>query len=133
MRKYDNAMMATAHIFAKQSYANRRKVGAVLVKDGRILATGYNGTISGFSNQCEDENGKTIEFVLHAEQNVLTYCAKKGIPTEGATMYITLSPCKNCAKLIAQSGISEVVYDDQYKNTESLEFLNTCGVVIRQL
>jgi dCMP deaminase len=133
MTKYDNAMIQTAHIFAKQSYCNRLQVGAVLAKDGRILATGYNGTIAGTSNCCEDESGVTSEFTLHAEQNIITFCAKNGIPTEGASIYITHSPCKMCSKLIAQAGIIDVIYSIDYRDAEGLDFLNACGIKTRKV
>lgn len=133
MTKYDSAMLQTAYTFAKQSYCKRKQVGAVLAKEGRILNIGYNGTISGMSNTCECEDGSTSEFTLHAEQNVITHCARKGIPTEGATLYITHSPCKTCAKLIAQSGIKEVVYSEFYKDPEGIHFLESCNIPTRKV
>ena len=191
MNKYTKPMMETAHIWAKQSYCKRRQVGAVLEKDGRILATGYNGTISKMDNKCEDQyfecpncstkkkniynlvnlpdnnirypmymeiiseckncghslmtfmatdSGleerhseviitlETNEFTVHAEQNIITFCAKNGIPTNGTTLYVTTSPCKQCAKLIAQSGIKSVVYDEEYKDKSGIDFLKEVGV-----
>lgn len=133
MNKYDTAMMTTAYTFAEQSYCKRRKIGAVLARDGRILATGYNGTISGTSNICECEDGTTSDFTLHAEQNLITFCAKHGIPTNGTTIYITHSPCKQCSKLIAQSGIKEVVYAQPYKDPDGIAFLESCGIPVRKL
>lgn len=133
MRKYDVAMINTAYIFSQQSYCNRLKVGAVLAREGRILATGYNGTIAGLPNQCECEDGTTSEFTLHAEQNVISFCAKTGISTNGATLYLTHSPCKQCSKLIAQSGISEVVYSRTYKDTDGLDFLHACNIPTRKI
>ena len=131
--KYDSVMMETAKLFANLSYCERRQVGAVLsTKDGRILSTGYNGTISGQENICEDEEGNTKDLVLHAEQNVIIHCAKNGIPTKDTTMYITLSPCQNCAKLIAQSGITKFIYGILYKDTTGVEFLKSVGVEIKQ-
>ncbi len=131
--KYDSVMMETAKLFANLSYCECRQVGAVLsTKDGRILSTGYNGTISGQENVCEDEEGNTKDLVLHAEQNVITHCAKNGIPTKDTTMYVTLSPCQNCAKLIAQSGITKVIYGILYKDTTGVEFLKSVGVEIKQ-
>lgn len=158
MYKYDETMLATAKLFGELSYCTKAKVGAVIAKEGRILATGYNGTISGQSNECEFmkicdnchgrgkflESGKcskclgvgtrlyTSPFTVHAEQNVISYCAKNGIATDGATMYITLSPCSLCAKLIAQSGIKRVVYLDNYKDTSGIDFLEQCGVQVCQ-
>ncbi len=158
MNKYDETMLATAKLFGELSYCTKAKVGAVIAKEGRILATGYNGTISGQSNECEFmkicdnchglgkflESGKcskclgvgsrlyTSPFTVHAEQNVISYCAKNGIATDGATMYITLSPCSLCAKLIAQSGIKRVVYLDNYKDTSGIDFLEQCGVQVCQ-
>ena len=198
MGKYDKSMMGTAELFAKQSYCKKGQVGAVLERDGRILATGYNGTIAGQKNECEDifyvcpnckksetelENlvetnsiqsaehrgmqfsayckkchellgssvlfvisrarnqeptiiksfeptYKTSEFTVHAEQNIITYCAKNGIPTDGTTMYTTMSPCKQCAKLIAQAGIIKVVYKDDYKDISGIEFLEKVNIKI---
>jgi len=188
-KKIDKLMIQTAEIWSQMSYCKRSQVGAVLAKDSRILATGYNGTISGQVNICEeyekiktnfkqfkvdinddllidcpDCNGtgemeignyyghivtdecptcngfgklkiknKTSEFTLHAEQNVITFCAKNGISTKGTTLYITMSPCPNCAKLIAQSGIKRVVYKDTYRDKSGIEFLKKCNVEVEQL
>jgi len=196
--KYDKVMIETARIWAEQSYCKRRKVGAVVGKEGRILATGYNGTISGLKNECEDvfykcpncgnsaderqhlianpiidhykipfgqkvslncskcneplivgqgnyhysidviedkivKESITNDFTVHAEQNVISYCAKQGIPLNGATMYITTSPCKQCAKLIAQSGITRVAYIEKYKDTSGLDFLGELGIETKQI
>ena len=178
--KYHRVMMQTAINFAAMSYCERRKVGAVLAKDNRILATGYNGTITGHDNCCEEfryicpsckddvtksiklketdcwycgatiaktswvgtrytplikkhVSNKTNDFTLHAEQNIITYCAKEGIPTRDTTMYITTSPCKNCAKLIAQSGIKHILYKEKYKDTSGIDFLKEVGVEVNQL
>lgn len=133
INKYDETMLATAKLFGELSYCTKAKVGAVIAKDGRILATGYNGTVSGHDNCCEIEiDGvlKTSPFTVHAEQNVISYCAKNGIPTDGATMYITLSPCQLCAKLIVQAGIKRVVFLDLYKDTSGLKFLKDCNIEI---
>ncbi len=133
MNKYDETMLATAKLFGELSYCTKAKVGAVIAKDGRILATGYNGTVSGHDNCCEIEiDGvlKTSPFTVHAEQNVISYCAKNGIATDGATMYITLSPCQLCAKLIVQAGIKRVVFLDLYKDTSGLKFLKDCNIEI---
>lgn len=133
MKKYDQSMLSTAYIFSQQSYCTRLKVGAVLARDGRILATGYNGTISGMPNTCECEDGTTSDFTLHAEQNLITFCAKNGIPTNGTTLYLTHSPCKQCSKLIAQSGITEVVYSTPYRDSEGLDFLTACNILTRKV
>ena len=130
MTKYDAAMLQTAETFAKQSQCKRKQVGAVLARDGRILATGYNGTLPGKLNDCECEDGSTSEFVLHAEQNLISYCARKGIPTEGTTLYITHSPCKTCSKLIAAVGIISVIFQDYYKDTDGIEFLQDCNISV---
>lgn len=133
INKYDETMLATAKLFSELSYCIKAKVGAVISRDGRILATGYNGTVSGHDNCCEIEiDGvlKTSPFTVHAEQNVISYCAKNGISTDGATMYITLSPCQLCAKLIVQAGIKRVVFLDLYKDTSGLKFLKDCNIEI---
>lgn len=133
MNKYDETMLATAKLFGELSYCTKAKVGAVIAKEGRILATGYNGTVSGHDNCCEIEiDGvlKTSPFTVHAEQNVISYCAKNGISTDGATIYITLSPCQLCAKLIVQAGIKRVVFLDLYKDTSGLKFLKDCNIEI---
>ena len=182
--KYDKVMMETAKLWSKQSYCKRLQVGAVLAKDGRILITGYNGTVHNMENICEctekfpehtkrvdpnvedaiacpschgsgeitikgtpykescqDCNGlgyvryidKTNEFTVHAEMNVITYAAKEGIQTNGTTMYITHAPCPTCSKLIVQAGIKRVVYEDEYRKENGINFLKDCGVIIHQL
>lgn len=133
MEKYDKVMLETAKLFGNLSTCEKKKVGAVIAKDGRILATGYNGTVSGFDNECETysfiENKLiTSPFVIHAEQNVLMFCAKNGIPTDGTTMYVTLSPCETCAKLIVQAGIKRVVFLELYKNTDGVLFLQQADI-----
>ena len=182
MEKFDYVMMKTAEIWADMSYCQRLKVGAVLAKDGRILSTGYNGTVSGTSNFCEcyekynnekeidkmaficpecggrgkifqqygpygdlencqNCNGlgklkfinKTNEFTVHAEQNIISFCAKNGIPTEGTTLYVTHNPCKTCAKLIVQSGIKRVVYKEEYRDDGGIAFLKKVGVKIDKM
>lgn len=202
MDKYIHSMMGTADLFSKQSYCKKKQVGAVLARDGRILATGYNGTISQKENKCEDEyyecpkcgnksgyiedlvelyqseqpemrsylfDGfckqckskiisnsisyfdfknknynnqkqiiklnpiiKTSEFTVHAEQNIITYCAKNGISTDGTTMYVTMSPCKQCAKLIAQAGITKLIYRDNYKDMSGIEFLKKVNIKVKK-
>lgn len=168
MKKYDRIMMETAFLFSQESKCTRGKVGSVLAKDGRVLSTGYNGTIAGIDNDCEttcpvckgtgeeyatergfDEftsdrvlvttckrcqgGGKiTNDFVVHSEQNLLMYCAKKGIPIEGTTLYITMSPCKMCAKLIASAGVVRVVYHTLYRDDEGINFLKSCNIEVEK-
>lgn len=122
-----------AHVWAKNSYCERRQVGALIVKDRMIISDGYNGTPSGFENICEDETGETKPFVLHAEANAITKVAKSSNSSEGATLYITDSPCMECAKLIIQAGISRVVYSNKYRITDGLDLLDRAGVIVEQL
>ena len=131
--RYDTYFMHKAKLAAAMSFAERLKVGAILVRDNRSLMDGWNGTITGQPNECELIDGTTSEFVLHAEQNLLMSCAKYGIPTAGATLYVTHSPCKTCSKLIAQAGISEVVYHINYRDTEGLDFLKACNIKVRKV
>jgi dCMP deaminase len=129
--RYDKLFIESAVLSSKMSFCKRLQVGAVLVRENRILANGWNGTISGLPNDCEEmtENGlKTSEFVLHAEQNVITFSAKQGIATNNCTLYITHSPCKMCAKLIGQSGIKRVVYKEDYRDNDGIDFLRKIGV-----
>lgn len=125
-------MMLTANHFADLSYCKRKKVGAVLSDDSRIVATGFNGTIPGQPNICELDDGTTSELVLHAEQNVLTFCNREGIKTNGCTMFITLSPCKTCAKLMASAGINEVIYEEEYRDTSGIDFLKSIGIKVNK-
>ena len=122
-----------AHVWAKNSYCNRRKVGALIVKDRMIISDGYNGTPSGFENVCEDEGGTTKAYVLHAEANAITKVAKSHNSSEGATLYVTDSPCVECSKLIIQSGIKRVVFDRKYRITDGLELLERAGVELEEL
>jgi dCMP deaminase len=124
--------MKVAQTVASLSYCTKRKVGAILVKDDQIIATGYNGTIKGFDNTCE-VNSKTLPTVLHAEANAITSCAKKGIATNNSIMFVTLSPCIDCAKLIIQAGIKKVFYKDTYKNLEGIKLLNKKGIKIKKM
>ena len=117
-----------AQIWAKNSYCKRRQVGALLVKDRMIISDGYNGTPSGFENVCEDELGVTKPYVLHAEANAISKVAKSGNSSEGATLYVTASPCMECAKLIIQAGIRRVVYLDEYRLTDGVDLLRRAGV-----
>jgi dCMP deaminase len=121
--------MSIAELIGSASYANKKKVGAILVKNGRIISTGYNGTPSGFDNQCEID-GITKKEVLHAESNAITKCAKSNESTQGSTMYITLSPCFECSKLIIQSGINKVYYKEQYRDTDGIKLLKKAGIEI---
>jgi dCMP deaminase len=123
-RRYDNAYMRMAEEWAKLSHCTRKNVGALIVKDRMIISDGYNGSPSGFPNECENTKGETHWYVLHAEANAITKLARSINSAEGATLYITLSPCRDCAKLILQSGISRVVYKTAYKDTSGLDFLD---------
>ena len=128
--KWDNLYMNIAREFAKMSYCKRLQVGAVIVKDRRIISDGYNGTPSGFDNVCEDCDNKTYPYVLHAEANAITKIAASTYSSEGATIYITASPCIECAKLIIQAGITRVVYGELYRSDEGLKLLQKAGVEI---
>lgn len=128
MSKYDTIFLQIANEMSKLSYANRKKVGALIVKNNSIISDGYNGTPVGYSNDCEDENGQTYWYVLHAEANAVTKLAKKGQSAIGSTLYITMSPCKECTKLIIQSGISRVVYSSNYKDQTGVNFLGNFNI-----
>ncbi len=128
--KYDKAYLKIAREWANLSYCERKKVGAIIVKDRMIISDGYNGTPSGFENCCEDENNVTKWYVLHAEANAILKVARSTQTCEGATLYITLSPCKECSKLIHQSGIKRVVYHNRYKDTSGVDFLQKAGVQV---
>lgn len=125
--------MEMAAVWAKNSYCRRRQVGALIVKDRMIISDGYNGTPSGFENICEDENGVTKPYVLHAEANAITKVAKSGNSSEGATLYVTASPCIECAKLIIQSGIKRLVYRDEYRLTDGVDLLRKAGVTVEKV
>lgn len=159
MKTINNVMMSTAHNFASLSSANRKKVGAVLSNKGRIVACGYNGTIPGADNKCEitcpDCHGSgehwikmkpntecptcggqgevTSDFVLHAEQNILTFCNREGLKTDGCTLYVTMAPCKTCSKLIVSAGIKEVFYDEAYRDLDGVQFLKDIGIKVEQI
>ncbi len=126
--KLDKRYMRMAFIWAENSYCQRRKVGALLVKDKMIISDGYNGTPSGFENICEDENDKTKPYVLHAEANAITKVARSGNSSEGATLYVTSSPCIECAKLIIQAGIKRVVYADSYRLSDGIDLLKRASI-----
>jgi dCMP deaminase len=131
--KYDVAYLKMALEWAKLSYCKRKQVGALIVKDRTIISDGYNGTPSGFENCCEDENNKTKWYVLHAEANAILKISRSTQSCEGATLYLTLSPCKECSKLIFQSGIKRVVYIQDYPDNEGLVFLKDAGVEILKI
>jgi dCMP deaminase len=131
--RYDRAYLRLAQNWALLSHCTRKKVGAIIVKDRMIISDGYNGTPSGFSNRCENEEGETHWYVLHAEANAILKVAKSTNNTDGSTLYLTHSPCKDCSKLILQSGIKRVVYMDAYKDVSGLTFLTNAGVVITQI
>jgi len=121
-----------ARIWSKNSYCKRRQVGAIIVKDKMIISDGYNGTPSGFENNCEDDSFKTKPYVLHAEANAITKVAKSNNSSDGATLYVTSSPCMECAKLIIQAGIRRVVYSDEYNKKDGVELLERAGIEVVQ-
>ena len=124
----DKRYLEMAQIWAGNSYCKRRQVGALIVKDKMIISDGYNGTPSGFENICEDENNVTKPYVLHAEANAITKVAKSNNSSEGATLYVTTSPCMECAKLIIQSGIKRVVYSQKYHTSDGIDLLKRAGI-----
>ncbi len=126
----DKRYLRMARIWAENSYCTRRKVGALVVKDKMIISDGYNGTPAGFENVCELENGTTKPYVLHAEANAITKIAKSGNNSDGATLYVTASPCMECSKLIIQSGIRRVVYSESYRLTDGIDLLKRAGVEV---
>ena len=132
-RKFDRRYLEMAAVWAKNSYCTRRHVGAILVKDRMIISDGYNGTPAGFENVCEDENGVTKPYVLHAEANAITKVAKSGNSSDGATLYITDSPCVECAKLIIQSGIRRVVYAREYRMVDGVDLLRRAGIQVEKI
>lgn len=128
-RKLDERYLRMAKIWAENSYCQRRQVGALVVKDNRIISDGYNGTPSGFENVCEDNN-VTKPYVLHAEANAITKLARSHNSSEGATMYITASPCIECAKLIIQSGVKRVIYGETYRLDDGIKLLERAGIEV---
>ena len=133
MEKFDRSYLEMAQIWSRNSYCKRRQVGALIVKDRMIISDGYNGTPSGFENVCEDENGVTKPYVLHAEANAITKVAKSGNSSQGATLYVTASPCLECSKLIIQSGIRRVVYSDEYRLTDGVDLLRKAGIEVEKV
>lgn len=133
LKRYDKAYMRMAIEWAKLSHCQRKKVGAIIVKDRMIISDGYNGTPTGFENCCEDEDGNTKWFVLHAEANAILKVAASTQSCQGATLYITMSPCKECSKLIHQAGIKRVVYLEHYKDNSGLAFLQKAQVELVHL
>jgi len=125
---FDKRYLEMALIWAKNSYCVRRQVGALIVKEKMIISDGYNGTPSGFENKCEDDNNVTKPYVLHAEANAITKVAKSHNSSENSTLYVTTSPCMECAKLIIQSGIKKVVYCNKYPKTDGLDLLKRAGI-----
>lgn len=133
MQNHDSKYLLMAKIWAECSHAKRLKVGAIIVKNNTIISDGYNGTPSGFPNECEDENGNSKRIVLHAEANAISKIAKSNNSSEGATIYTLVSPCLECAKLIIQSGIRRVVYEIEYRKDDGLELLKEAGVAINKI
>lgn len=129
----DLRYLRMAQIWAENSYCERRKVGALIVKDKMIISDGYNGTPAGFENVCEDENHLTKPYVLHAEANAITKIARSGNNSEGATLYVTDAPCIECSKLIIQSGIKKVFYARQYRLTDGIDLLQRAGIEVHYL
>ncbi len=131
--KYDIAYLRIAAEWSKLSYCKRKQVGAIIVRDRMIISDGYNGTPSGFENCCEDTEGLTQWYVLHAEANAILKVARSTQTCDNATLYITLSPCKECSKLIHQSGIKRVVYKNGYRDTSGIDFLVKAGIEVAQI
>lgn len=124
----DKRYLRMTAIWSENSYCKRRKVGALIVKDNMIISDGYNGTPAGFENVCEDENGVTKPYVLHAEANAITKVARSNNSSDGATLYVTASPCIECAKLIIQAGIRRVVFNELYRITDGIDLLQRAGI-----
>ena len=130
MEKFDQSYIEMAGVWARNSYCKRRQVGALLVKDRMIISDGYNGTPAGFENVCEDENGVTKPYVLHAEANAITKVAKSGNNSKDATLYVTAAPCVECAKLIIQAGIKRVIYSEKYRLEDGLDLLRRANIEV---
>lgn len=131
--RYDKAYLRMATEWAKLSHCTRKQVGAIIVKDNIIIADGFNGTPSGFENCCEDKNGDTHWYVLHAEANAILKLARSNNRGQNSTLYITLSPCKDCSKLVLQAGIKRVVYMKGYKDCTGIDFLTKAGIDVKQI
>ncbi len=131
--RYDSAYLRMAATWADLSYCTRKRVGAIIVKDQMIISDGYNGTPAGFDNTCENTDGETHWYVLHAEANAILKVAKSTNNCRGATLYQTLSPCKDCSKLILQAGITRVVFRDTYKDNSGIAFLKNAGIEVVQI
>lgn len=131
--RYDKAYLRMATEWAKLSHCTRKQVGAIIVKDNIIIADGFNGTPSGFDNCCEDNNGDTHWYVLHAEANAILKLARSNNRGQNSTLYITLSPCKDCSKLVLQAGITRVVFMNGYKDSTGIDFLKTAGIEVVQI
>ena len=132
-QKLDSRYLRMARIWAENSYCVRRQVGALVVKDKMIISDGYNGTPSGFENVCEDDGNVTKPYVLHAEANAITKLARSSNSSDGATLYVTASPCLECSKLIIQSGIKRVIYGEQYRLCDGIELLKRAGIEVVQM
>lgn len=134
IKKYNQKYIEIAKCFSELSYAKRKKVGAVIVKDSTIISDGYNGTPTGFENECEDSEGNTKWYTLHAEANaIMKLCKIGGASSSGSTLYLTLSPCKECAKLILQAGIISVKYLEEYRDNSGLQFLLRVGINVEKI
>ncbi len=131
--RYDLVYLEMASSWANLSHCLRKKVGCLIVKNGMIISDGYNGSPKGMENTCENIDGETHWFVIHAEQNAILKCAKWGHSCDGATMYLTHSPCKNCSKEILSSGISRVVYQNEYKDLDGINFLKSSGIIVEKI
>lgn len=131
--RYDRAYLRMAKTWSELSHCARKQVGAIIVKDGMIISDGYNGAPSGFDNCCENEKGETHWYVLHAEANAILKVAKSTHNCSGATLYLTLSPCRDCSKLVVQSGIKRVVFINSYKDTSGVDFLKEAGIEVEQI
>ena len=131
--KIDSLYLRMANVWSENSHCKRNKVGCLIVKDRQIILDGYNGTPSGFSNECEDCNNNTLPTVLHAEANAITKIAKSTNSAERSTLYVTLSPCFDCAKLIIQAGIKRIVYSETYRNTDSFKLFEEAGIEIKKI
>lgn len=132
-KQRDHLYMKMARTWAENSYCHRRQVGALLVKDNMIISDGYNGTPSGFENNCEDEHNVSLPYVLHAEANAITKVARSHNSSDGATLYVTTAPCMECSKLIIQSGIRRVVYGDTYRIMDGIDLLERAGIEVEYM